>query len=326
MTPGEMLLVFRQNCIRIYRTYERIFFPIIKFLLVLMVLLGINASIGYMSLLNKAVVCMGIAIVAMMLPINYIIIIFMAVITIHMATFNLLIGGITAIAFITIYCMYVRLYPKESLLIIITMIALKCQLGYAVPLIAALFGGMACIVPMALGVLLTYIGAEMNVIIEGTMEIVPENIVTMIISIINQNVLTNTTMLSTIGIFTIVFIIVYIIRKQSIDYAHYIAIVIGGVMSLLGFGIAILFLAIKINVFLLILMTIISIILAIICEFTSKVLDYSRAETVQFEDDDNYYYVKVVPKISINVNQTRVEQVYTTPTKENSMSVDKEAF
>lgn len=322
MTPGEMILVFRQNSIKLYKTYERIFFPIIKFLLVLTVLLGINTSIGYMSVLNKAVVCMGIAVVAMFLPVSCIIIIFMVVTTIHIATFNLWLGAIVAISFLVLYCMYVRLYPKESLLIIITMIALKFQLGYAVPLIAALFGGMACIIPMVLGVLFTYIGYEMNVIIEGTMGVIPENIVTMVINIINQNVLTNKTMLATIGILSIVFIIVYIIRKQSIDYAPYIAIAIGGVMNLLGFGIAILFLEIKINVFLLVLMTILSIILAVMCEFTSKVLDYSRAEVVQFEDDDNYYYVKVVPKVSINVKQTRVEQVYTTTTKDSSMGVD----
>lgn len=326
MTPGEMILVFRQNCIKLYKTYERLFFPMIKFILILVVLLGINSSIGYMSILNKSVTCMGIALVSMFLPITWILILFMLITTLHIAAFNLILGGIVAIIFIVLYCLYIRLYPKESLLIIMTIVALKLGLGYAVPLIAALFLGMACIIPMALGVLFTYIGNEVNVSIEGTMGVIPDNIVGVFINIINQNVLTNKTMLATIGIFSIVFTIVYIIRRQAIDYAPYIAIAIGGVMNLLGFGIAILFLGIKINVFLLVLMTILSIILAIACEFSSKVLDYSRAEVVQFEDDDNYYYVKVVPKVSINANQTKVKQVYTTSHKGNSRRIDGETL
>ena len=38
-------------------------------------------------------------------------------------------------------------------------------------------------------------------------------------------------------------------------------------------------------------------------------LDYSRTEYVQFEDDEYYYYVKAVPKISIAVPQKKVKKI-----------------
>ena len=37
-------------------------------------------------------------------------------------------------------------------------------------------------------------------------------------------------------------------------------------------------------------------------QFFLHSVDYTRAEKVQFEDDDYYYYVKAVPKIKVNIS------------------------
>ena len=38
-------------------------------------------------------------------------------------------------------------------------------------------------------------------------------------------------------------------------------------------------------------------------------VDYSRTEYTQFEDDDYYYYVKAVPKISVSARDVRVQKI-----------------
>lgn len=45
--------------------------------------------------------------------------------------------------------------------------------------------------------------------------------------------------------------------------------------------------------------------LALVLQLTVFSLDYSRTEYVQFEDDEYYYYVKAVPKITIAVSEKR---------------------
>ena len=35
-------------------------------------------------------------------------------------------------------------------------------------------------------------------------------------------------------------------------------------------------------------------------------VDYSRKETVQFEDDDYYYYVKAIPKYNVTAKKKNV--------------------
>lgn len=322
MTPSEMFLVFRQRCIKFYKYYERLLIPVFKFVFILSIILILNKNIGYMEQLNKMIVCLGIALIGMLAPIKWGIIILMAVASIHMFAYNTLMGIGTTIVYIVLYILYIRLYPKESILIIITMITLNFNIGYIVPILAALFCGISYIIPIGLGVILGYLSNELTIFMQETLNISIQNLVPRILSIIHKNVFMNVSMLTTLGVFILVFLSVYAIRKLSVDYAPYIAIVVGGVMNLLGFGVAILFLNIDINVFLLVGMTILSVILAIICQFTSKLLDYSRAEVVQFEDEDNYYYVKVIPKVSMNINQKKVEQIYTTPTKETEAYLD----
>ena len=38
-------------------------------------------------------------------------------------------------------------------------------------------------------------------------------------------------------------------------------------------------------------------------------VDYSRTENVQFEDDEYYYYVKAVPKLSVPAKEKQVKRI-----------------
>ena len=46
-------------------------------------------------------------------------------------------------------------------------------------------------------------------------------------------------------------------------------------------------------------------------QFFRMVLDYTSVENVQFEDDDYYYYVKAVPKISVAAPDKKVKKINT---------------
>ena len=38
-------------------------------------------------------------------------------------------------------------------------------------------------------------------------------------------------------------------------------------------------------------------------------MDYSRTETLQFEDDEYYYYVKAVPKVGVTLPEKQVKHI-----------------
>ena len=54
---------------------------------------------------------------------------------------------------------------------------------------------------------------------------------------------------------------------------------------------------------------ILSLLLAVVLQFFVFNVDYSRTEKVQFEDDEYYYYVKAVPKISVARPEKQDKQI-----------------
>ena len=57
--------------------------------------------------------------------------------------------------------------------------------------------------------------------------------------------------------------------------------------------------------------TVISVLIAKVVEFFTFNVDYSRTEKVQFEDDEYYYYVKAVPKITVATPSRTVKRINT---------------
>ena len=54
-----------------------------------------------------------------------------------------------------------------------------------------------------------------------------------------------------------------------------------------------------------------SVIIAVVAQFFKTVVDYSRVENTQFEDEEYYYYVKAVPKIFMTKQQKNVKKINT---------------
>ena len=66
---------------------------------------------------------------------------------------------------------------------------------------------------------------------------------------------------------------------------------------------------VKVPIIQLIVGTLVSIVIAMAVDFFVFSVDYSRTEYAQFEDDEYYYYVKAVPKMSIAVSDKQVKKI-----------------
>lgn len=74
-------------------------------------------------------------------------------------------------------------------------------------------------------------------------------------------------------------------------------------------------------------MQLFSLAVAFILQFFVFSVDYTRTEHVQFEDDEYYYYVKAVPKMTITKREKEVKRINpqkkVREDKKKSVSVDK---
>ena len=116
-------------------------------------------------------------------------------------------------------------------------------------------------------------------------------------------------MLLTIVVFILVIAVTYVIYRQSFEYSWMIAIGTGAILSIILFLVGGIVLEADINILIIFLGTVGGALLAIIAQFFKGVLDYSRTEVVQYEDDDYYYYVKAVPKVRVAEQNVEVKKI-----------------
>ena len=182
------------------------------------------------------------------------------------------------------------------------------KIPYAIPLLVGLGGSPASVIPVGCGVFLYYLvmyvkqnaGILTN---EGSVDIVQKY------SQILKSVIFNQTMMVMIATCAVGIIIVYLIRRLSMDYSWIIAIIAGSVAELLVIFIGDFVFGVSVAVGQLILGILLSTLIAVVYNFFIITVDYTRTEYVQFEDDDYYYYVKAVPKMNVSTPDVKVQKI-----------------
>ena len=99
------------------------------------------------------------------------------------------------------------------------------------------------------------------------------------------------------------------IKSLPIDYSWMIALGLGVVVNILVILIGCSALEVDMSVGGVILSTLICAIIVFVIQFFIFNVDYSRTENVQFEDDEYYYYVKAIPKMSVNARDVNVKRI-----------------
>ena len=320
MKYNEALLIIRQNLISAFKRYEYLLIPIFRFVLSFSALRILKSVTSYNGILSGMIALAAIALVGAFASAECIEVCSILLVTIFMFGFNPIMAVILFLILCVVYILYGRLFPRESLLIIVTLVAFYIKMELAVPIITALFGSYVSIIAIILGTVAWFIIPEFSSLVP--MAVLEKNqLIDTFSKLFTANykeLMANQTMMIMVIIFFTVFSVIYIIRKQAIDYGPYIAIGVGAIMSIIGFGMASIFFEdIGISLVSIVVESILFSLVASVMQFLSVVLDYQRAETVSFADDDNYYYVKIVPKIKLNFREKKVKKVYTSA---NSMN------
>ena len=130
-------------------------------------------------------------------------------------------------------------------------------------------------------------------------------------------VIENKEMLIVVTAFAITAILVYAIRRMSINYSRAIAVLVGTLADIVILLIGDLMYDANFSLVGVILGSIVCALIALVMQFFQFNLDYARTEKVQFEDDEYYYYVKAVPKMAVAVPEKRVKRITTQRANQN---------
>ncbi len=307
------LLVAKQILMTLYSRYEVYITPLLKFLTALITLLLINSRIGYMDSIDKMTVVLIVALMCSFMPMNFIVVMAALFVMLHIYTFSLECVLVVGVGLLLMFLLYLRFSPKDTLVVVCMPVCFILKIPYVVPLAMGLIGTPASMVSVGCGVIVYYMlhfvtqNGSAIAAITGDETAVKFSVAKF--KFIVDGMLNNKEMAVTVMAFAITVLIVYLIRRLSIDYAWTIAMAAGAVVNLMILLVGDLMFDTNVSLFGVILGNIVAVFLTVVLQFFVFNVDYSRTEKVQFEDDEYYYYVKAVPKVVVSRAEKKVKQI-----------------
>ncbi len=291
-----------------YQKCQMIVDPLIKFVAAFVTFTMINRAIGYNLKLEKTVVVLLVSLLCAFTPSSILVFLAMAFVIFHIASASPFMALFAALIFVVLYCFFLRFAPQYGYVVVAIPILSTLHIPYLVPILMGLVANPITILPSACGVIVYYMLQilQEHTVVSDSMAL--DDILPFYTEVF-EALLDCKDILIVSGVFAVVIIVVYTVRKLKMEYAAELAILAGGVVNVFGFLICDLRFDSRVTLGSMIGGTLISVVVAFIALFFKRVLDYTAVENVQFEDDDYYYYVKAVPKIEIGVAQRTVEQI-----------------
>jgi hypothetical protein len=259
------------------------------------------------ALTNGAIVMMA-SLLCAILPPNFIVFVAAAFILGHLYSLAIECALIAMVIFLLMFLLYFRFSPKDTLAVLLTPLFFFMHIPYVMPLAMGLLGTPASVVSVSFGLVISYMitffsSNATSFGSEGVEEVANE------FSNIIDGIIGNKAMMVMIAAFAIALVIVYLIRRTSFDNSWKIAIAAGAISLIICILVGDIMSDTQISIPGVIFGTLISGLLMLVLEFFAFNLDYSRTEKVQFEDDEYYYYVKAVPKVTVATRERKVKKI-----------------
>lgn len=302
------LLVAKQYMKLFYSKYEIYITPFLKFLLAFTALRLINSRLGYMAAVNRLPIVLIVALMCSFMPTNFIVIMAALFILLHLYAFSLECTIVIGAAFLLMFLLYFRFSPKDTAVVVLTPVCFVLKIPYVIPISMGLIGTPTSAVSVACGIIVYYMIHYVNVNVSLLRGMTEEETAAKF-KIVIDGILNNKEMVVTIAAFAVTLILVYIIRRLSIDYAWTIAMAAGAFVNVMVILIGDLMFDTNVSILGTVIGTVVSLLLTGILQFFVFHVNYSRTEKVQFEDDEYYYYVKAVPKVTVTRPEKQVKQI-----------------
>lgn len=301
------LLEIRENIKRIYGKYEMYITPALKFLLALVAIIMINSELGYMNILKNVFVVLMASVACAILPWGFTLVIGALFVVGHIYAMAMECALIALAIFVIMFLLYFRFTPKDALLVILTPICFFLKIPYLIPICVGLVGTPVSVVAVSCGVVTYYM---INSVSESAIAMAgAEAEVSSKFKMMLEGIMGNTAMIVTLFAFIVTVVVVYLIRRLSIDNSWTIAMITGAIINAMILLVGDLLLDTKISIVWLLIGSVLAVLVAKVLQFFVFNVDYTRTERVQFEDDEYYYYVKAVPKVTVAPASKTVKKI-----------------
>ena len=319
------VLEIKEYLKRFYSKYEAYLVPLLKFITAMAALLIINKELGFMTQLNSFAIVLIAALFCSFLPLNFIIVISALFTLGHVYKLSLECAAVVLVLFLLMFLLYFRFSPKDTIVVILTPICFALKIPTVMPLAMGLVGSPASVVSVGCGVIVYYVLSFIGVNASMINSLDADGSLARFKYLVD-GIIGNKAMLVTVAAFAVTIILVYIIRRLPVDHCWTYAMIAGALMDVVILMLGDLKFRTNISILGTILGSIVAIGIVKVLQLFVFNIDYSRTEHVQYEDDEYYYYVKAVPKMSVSMPDKTVTRIDTRkPAKKTGVSSENAA-
>ncbi len=301
------LLELRERLKGFYGKNEMYITPVLKFALAISLLIAINIKIGYMSTLGNPIVIFVLALVCAFLPANVTVIVNCVYIILNAYALSMEVAIVAAVLVLLMFLLYFRFAPKDAYVVLLVPLAFVLKIPYAVPVLIGLMATPLSIVSMIFGIVMyyyvIYVGENAGVLSVSDSDMISK------VGTIFENMMADNMMLLILISFMATVLVVYLIRKLNIDYVWNTAAIAGFLTNLLILLVGQFMLNTTNSIGGMLISMVVSGVIVFVAQLFAFSVDYTRTEYVQFEDDEYYYYVKAVPKMTVSASSKKVQRI-----------------
>nr|WP_300834726.1 hypothetical protein [uncultured Acetatifactor sp.] len=303
-----VLLEMKERIKLIYSKYEAFIVPVLKFLLAFITFSTLNSRMGYMTRIDDMRIMLIAALTCSFLPVGLMVLMAAVFSLMHMYALSMEVALVGLCMYLIMYLLFFRFSPKDSLVVVLTPLLFSMNIPYVVPIAVGLLCGPASIVSVGCGIAVFYL---LRMVIDSApnIRIMEEGEILEKVRFMVEGILGSKAMLVMIAAFVVTVLVVYLIRRMSVDYSWTIAMVTGAMINVVLLLIGDLMYDVNLSMGSVLLGSLLALVVAKVIEFFRFCVDYSRTEKVQFEDDKYYYYVKAVPKMTVSVPTKTVKRI-----------------
>ena len=220
------LLEIREYVRSFYAKNEVYVTPIIKFLMALITLAVVNTSLGYMELLKNPAIILIVSLMCSFMPKNFVVLIAAGWILLHSYALAMECALVAAAVFVIMFLLYFRFVPKDTLVVLLTPLLFAFKVPFVMPVAMGLLAGPTSLISVSCGVVVYYMVSYVinNATVFSAMDAETGS---QKFRIMLDGILDNKAMIATIIVFAVVLILVYLIRRLSVDHAWTVAIISG---------------------------------------------------------------------------------------------------
>ena len=293
------LLLIRDSIKSVFKKYNAAIIPVLRFIAAFVAFALINGDLGYNEKLTGISVLVLLSAISAFFPMGVTVFLSGILMIFHIYSASMFLSLIFIVIIAILYFLLMRLAPGYSSLIIAIPVLTFFHMEALVPIAVGLVGSPIAIFAMIPGIVVSVL---FNIIKEavkmsaGSMQI-EDNL--QIYVFVIKSLLENKLMLLMIAAAIAVFLATYICRRLAVSHSYILGIMAGIIVNLIVMIVGGLVFEVNVSVLWIFLGSIISGALAFAVQFFKYLLDYSSVEHLQFDDDDYFYYVTAVPKLSV---------------------------